>query len=91
MPPTTILATLIDESYNTLPGRNWGEIVTEVEWLCDQTAALILSADGGDAPVQADMLRAQAIGVLWAAGLHRLHAESWADVTIEAILLDHTM
>jgi hypothetical protein len=88
--PLTILSTLIDEQYPTLANRSTGEIVAEVEWLCDQAAALIAATPHDEPSHVADALRARAIGVLWAAGIHPTHAEAWADVTIEAVLFDHT-
>lgn len=69
--------------------RARAEIVGEVEWLCHQVTAEIARAGDPEHPSpQADLLRARAIGILWAAGLHAAHAEAWVDATIDEILLD---
>jgi hypothetical protein len=89
--PTTVLSTLVAESYPLTHGRSRAELVAEVEMLGDLAATLISAAPGDTAPIEADELRARAIGVLWGAGVHSLHAEEWVDVVIEALLYDHTL
>lgn len=81
------LSTLAATNYPDRAVRSTSEIHAEVEWLCDQAATHIVAA-APDAAA-ADELRARAIGVLWASGIHPTHAEAWADLTIERILLDH--
>lgn len=87
---TAALIGFIHAQYPNIKERNLGEIVTEAAWLCDRAAELI-AAHHDDPPVEADSLRAQAIGVLWAAGLHATHAEAWTDLTIETMLLDRNV
>jgi hypothetical protein len=93
--PNLVIAQITGPLQATLPeGRKLDLGWTRLEASLSHAAggpervSLVVTAPDAAAPA-ADELRARAIGVLWASGIHPTHAEAWADLTIERILLDH--
>ncbi len=87
--PTDSLSMHISNHYGPRPqSRSMAETVVEVHQLCQRVAALVVAADGGDAPAEADVYRKQAIGALWGAGIHYRHAEEWVDEAVSHATFD---
>ena len=85
----TLSRNIIDNYGDRPQSRAIAEVVAEVNQLCRRAAAIVLGASDVDEPQpEVDGLRKQAIGTLWGAGIHYLHAEVWVDETISDATFD---